>query len=72
MKIFKRRVKTFLGQTVYYGDTLCFINSDGEHCSKKLEYNKKTRKLFFWNNSFPVTAYHSLKKCDCLLKESKI
>ena len=65
MKFFTRKIKTYNGEKVYEGDMLCFINSDGEHCQQPLKYCKETKKLFFWNNRFPVKAYRNLKKCTC-------
>ena len=62
--MFKRKAKTFSGETVREGDVLCFINSDGEHCVNKLKYCNRTKRLYFWNDSFPITAYRSLQKCN--------
>jgi hypothetical protein len=65
MRFFKRKTKTRNGETIYEGDKLCFINSDGEHCTGRLTYSKKYKKLYFYNVLYNPKDYYSLKKCTC-------
>jgi len=66
--IFKRRLKKLKlanGQKVKEGESLCFINSDGEHCAMDLFYDTKRKKFIFWNADYSPNDYKGLKKCDC-------
>ena len=61
MKFFKQRsAKLHNGQKVRVGDTVSFINSDGEKCTGKIEYDiNNPKRLFFWNNAYEIEDYHN-------------
>ena len=64
--ILKRRTATLAnGQIVKEGDTVEFINSDGEVCRDKIKRDvNNPRRLFFWNNKFNIDDYKSAVRVD--------
>jgi len=58
----QRKAKTYLGETVKYGDELEFTNSDFNKCKGKIQ-RRKDGTLFFWNILFEITDYKDAKKC---------
>lgn len=50
------------GDRVQEGDTVSFINSDGEKCTDKIRRSADTGRLYFWNTSFKITDYKSAFK----------
>lgn len=63
---FKQRKATLAnGDTVREGDTVEFINSDGEACRDKIRRDiNNPKRLFFWNNSAEISDYKSARRID--------
>lgn len=47
------------GKRVKEGDTVMFINSDGEKCEGLIQ-RKANGRLFFWNSSTKISDYKNL------------
>jgi intergrase/recombinase len=61
MKLFRRHAQ-LNGDRVYEGDILEWTDSDNVLRRYPLEYSKHTKRLFFCNHNFPLSAYHELRK----------
>ena len=61
---FKQRKATLAnGDTVREGDTVEFINSDGEMCRDKIRRDiNNPKRLYFWNNTAEISDYKSARR----------
>lgn len=62
-EIIQKSAWLYNGQKVKAGDSVQFINSDGETCVGKIQYDvNNPNKLFFWNNQFEIIDYQNARR----------
>jgi len=61
-RLFKqRKAKLANGDTVKFGDTVTFTNSDGENCTSTIK-RRRDGTLYYWNPLFEIKDYDSARK----------
>lgn len=59
----QRKARLANGDAVKEGDTVEFINSDGETCRGTIQRDiNNPKRLFFWNNTAEISDYKSARR----------